>query len=238
MQSRISQIDIEDLRQMVGSCCSMRSLLRRLGYKSNGDNNGTVQRYLAEHHIDYSHFTGLADSKKVRTPENTFIYDGDATQAVVRRMYLRGEYTPYICAVCGMQPEWNGRPLNLRLDHIDGDNHNHQLHNLRWICPNCDSQLPTFAGRNISIKRSPKPHLCEICGEAISRNAKFCVSCARQQRVSKSNRKPDKLALCDTLRAHQGNMTAVGRQYGVSDNAVRKWCRTYGLSTKRIDWMV
>lgn len=236
MLSRISQIDIVELRQVVASCCSMRELLRRIGYKSNGDNKQTVQRYLMEHNIDFSHFTGLATGRKMRTPENTFVRDGDATQAVVRRMYLRGQYAPYACAVCGLLPEWNGHALHLRLDHIDGDNHNHQLHNLRWICPNCDSQLPTFAGRNSAGHRSVKRNLCSTCGAPISRGATLCASCYRGLRSAKASRKPSVEELQAALYRHQGNMCAVGRQYDVSDNAVRKWCQRYGLSTRREDW--
>ncbi|NDB82938.1 MAG: HNH endonuclease, partial [Alphaproteobacteria bacterium] len=36
----------------------------------------------------------------------------------------------------------------LQLDHIDGDPYNHQLENLRFLCPNCHSQTETFSGRN------------------------------------------------------------------------------------------
>jgi len=41
-----------------------------------------------------------------------------------------------------------GRPLVLVLDHIDGDSTNNRRENLRLICPNCDSQLPTYKNRN------------------------------------------------------------------------------------------
>ena len=235
MPSRISQIEIIELREIVAACCSMRELLRKLGYKSSGDNKQTVQKYLIEHNIDYSHFTGLSVGRKLRTPENTFVSNSDATQAVVRRMYLRGKYTPYVCAICGLLPEWNGRSLNLRLDHIDGDNHNHQLHNLRWICPHCDSQLPTFAGRNVTSKRISQQHVCASCGAAIGRNATLCVVCARSQRRLCSKR-PEQQDLCNALTEHRGNMCAVGRQYGVSDNTIRKWCNLYGLSINRSDW--
>lgn len=53
-----------------------------------------------------------------------------------------------VCAICGMIPEWNGKPLTFILDHIDGDATNNRRENLRCICPNCDSQLDTFKSRN------------------------------------------------------------------------------------------
>lgn len=52
------------------------------------------------------------------------------------------------CAVCGLPNQWNDRPLNFVLDHRDGDSANNRRENLRLICPNCDSQLPTFKSRN------------------------------------------------------------------------------------------
>jgi hypothetical protein len=41
-----------------------------------------------------------------------------------------------------------GQELVLIVDHIDGDSTNNQRDNLRLLCPNCDSQLPTFKARN------------------------------------------------------------------------------------------
>lgn len=52
------------------------------------------------------------------------------------------------CDICGIVDEWNGARLAFVLDHVDGDPANNARANLRLICPNCDSQLPTFKGRN------------------------------------------------------------------------------------------
>ena len=52
------------------------------------------------------------------------------------------------CAVCGGARTWLGLPLALVLDHIDGDPTNNRRENLRLVCPNCDSQLPTLKSRN------------------------------------------------------------------------------------------
>ncbi|WP_101951820.1 HNH endonuclease [Mycobacterium sp. 3519A] len=52
------------------------------------------------------------------------------------------------CAICGAASTWQGLPLALVLDHIDGDPTNNCRENLRLVCPNCDSQLPTYKSRN------------------------------------------------------------------------------------------
>ena len=52
------------------------------------------------------------------------------------------------CALCTLERQWNGAPLTLIVDHIDGDASNNSRGNLRLVCPNCDSQLPTFKARN------------------------------------------------------------------------------------------
>ncbi|MEN4446929.1 HNH endonuclease [Mycobacterium sp. SM3041] len=52
------------------------------------------------------------------------------------------------CAICGGDTTWQDQSLVLVLDHIDGDPTNNRRENLRLVCPNCDSQLPTYKSRN------------------------------------------------------------------------------------------
>ena len=59
-----------------------------------------------------------------------------------------------VCAICGMKPEWNNKPLVFILDHIDGHASNNKRDNLRCICPNCDSQLDTYKSKNKCGERS------------------------------------------------------------------------------------
>ena len=54
----------------------------------------------------------------------------------------------YNCACCGIGPEWQGKPMPLILDHINGINNDNRLDNLRFVCSNCDSQLPTYKSKN------------------------------------------------------------------------------------------
>lgn len=47
---------------------------------------------------------------------------------------------PYECNVCGLT-EWQNQPLRLELDSLDGIYSNLNLNNLRFLCPNCFSQV-------------------------------------------------------------------------------------------------
>lgn len=51
------------------------------------------------------------------------------------------------CEICGIS-SWMDKPIQLQLDHIDGNPHNHKLENLRLLCPNCHSQTKTYCGKN------------------------------------------------------------------------------------------
>lgn len=52
------------------------------------------------------------------------------------------------CAICSMEPVWNGESITFDVDHIDGDSSNYSPDNLRAICPNCHRQTETFGGKN------------------------------------------------------------------------------------------
>lgn len=82
----------------------------------------------------------------------------------------------------------------------------------------------------IRERRQKKVWTCEICGDEISKGSKLCLECYRM-----SERKvcrPDKETLEKILKNNKSGFSGVAKQFGVSDNAVRKWCKSYGLPTK------
>ena len=59
------------------------------------------------------------------------------------------------CRSCGIT-EWNGSPISLWCDHIDGDASNNHPDNFQMICPNCDSQQTTFGAKNTGKGRKAR----------------------------------------------------------------------------------
>jgi hypothetical protein len=62
------------------------------------------------------------------------------------RKYL-AEARGYKCEVCSVS-DWQGKPITLHVDHINGDPSNDHPDNLRLICPNCHSQTEFLGGAN------------------------------------------------------------------------------------------
>lgn len=86
------------------------------------------------------------------------VIDGDPS--IMRANYVPSLFKEDIlkeqdnkCAICGMPPEWNNKPIVFILDHIDGHASNNRRDNLRLICPNCDSQLDTYKSKNKNSDR-------------------------------------------------------------------------------------
>jgi 5-methylcytosine-specific restriction endonuclease McrA len=98
-------------------------------------------------------YCGNACQASVRRDITTkrWLESGEAWVGTRRGHYIRhylAEAQSGCCAICGGASTWLDLPLALVLDHIDGNPTNNWRENLRLICPNCDSQLVTYKGRN------------------------------------------------------------------------------------------
>lgn len=63
---------------------------------------------------------------------------------VKKRIIEAGLLDHTTCAECGQKDIWNGKTLVMHLDHTNGVNNDHRLENLRFLCPNCHTQTPTY----------------------------------------------------------------------------------------------
>lgn len=75
------------------------------------------------------------------------ILNGTGKGSYACKKYILQEQN-HRCDICEMSNIWNNQEIIFILDHIDGNSENNNRKNLRLICPNCDSQLPTYKAKN------------------------------------------------------------------------------------------
>jgi hypothetical protein len=135
---------------------SIAQVLKLLGMSPTGGNYVTLHAHFARLGLDTSHFTGQGHLKGKHhswTPERPFaeilVRNSNYTcTSDLKKRLIRAGLLVNHCYECGSPPVWQGKPLVLILDHKNGDRSDHRLVNLRLLCPNCNSQQPTFAGKN------------------------------------------------------------------------------------------
>lgn len=226
-KSLISQYTDEEFIQIWNMSSSIKNFSENLGYKTyTGDAGRRIRKRVDKLNLSDEHFEIKRPIK--RTKENIFCENSTASQKTLREWYKKGQYTEYKCSICGQEPFWNGQELSLTLDHINGDNHNNKLENLRWVCPNCDRQLDTFGSKN-QTHLPKKRFYCVDCGKEISNGSVRCEVCARKE-LSKQiiENQIDRDTLKEKIRNQ--SFESIAREYSkTSGNAIKKWCDYYNL---------
>ena len=217
----------EEFEKIAKESKTIPDFLKNLGYKSDSTKTRDVlMRKVNEYNLDISHLKQRPESIK-RSEENIFIENSTASQHTLRNWYKKGNYTPYICSICGQEPLWQGKELTLILDHINGSNHDDRLENLRWVCPNCNQQLETTGFKKMRTVEKEKNY-CVDCGKEIAEGSIRCIPCAgKNKRVPLEEMVVTREELKNLIRTT--SFTQIGNKFGVSDNAVRKWCDKYNL---------
>jgi hypothetical protein len=229
-----------ELREVVAGSRCYAEVLRKLGRRPAGGNHGTIKKYVARWGISTEHFDQDAIRREAlsRPPipladvlvEHSTYHRGHLKRRLLAEGVKRAE-----CELCGQGASWRGRPLALILDHINGVPDDNRLENLRIVCPNCAATFDTHCGR----KNRPLLN-CLRCGAGFAPQTsaqRYCsAECGRRWDRNgvprPGGRKVRERPPYDELVAEIAatSWSAVGRKYGVSDNAIRKWVRAYELA--------
>jgi 5-methylcytosine-specific restriction endonuclease McrA len=150
----------EVLAEAVAASASIAGVLRYLRLPWAGGTHAHISRRIRAFGLDTWHFTGQAHNKGEQAfnrrhwSERLVVYPADAARvkpAQLRRALVESG-VPYSCRECGLQGIWQDKKLILHVDHIDGNRYDCRPENLRFLCPNCHSQTPTWAGSNRGIR--------------------------------------------------------------------------------------
>jgi 5-methylcytosine-specific restriction endonuclease McrA len=153
----------EKIQEAVAGAKSYHAVSAALGSRRNinRDEAKDLEQYCNHLGIDCSHIQwkskkngGRARIDQNLLPEDViaeFFSDSPekkVSRATLLRLIRDHNLLPKQCSECGISAKWNGIPLTLHVDHINGVNTDNRLENLRYLCPNCHTQTDTYAGRN------------------------------------------------------------------------------------------
>lgn len=152
------------LEQHAEKVKSFSALLRSLGLRDVGGNFRHIQRRCRYFNVDTSHFTGQGWSRGATAADNEIVAQiakklslsseeifaensrANLSNPRYRQMAIE-QGVSYVCEKCNNDGVWMQRKLTLHLDHRNGISNDNRICNLRFLCPNCHQQTPTWGHR-------------------------------------------------------------------------------------------
>jgi hypothetical protein len=224
-RSVIWKITVEELTSLINKSSTISQVLSYFGLKNKGGNSRTLKARCLVDHIDLSKFADNINKGNLRPAiplEKILIAQSNYNRGQLKQRLIKDGKLQNICSECGLKPEWCGKKLIMILDHINGVSNDNRITNLRLLCPNCNSQSNTFAGRNTKIR---KPIYYCNCGKRKTKSALKCNKCYSKSR-------PTKCPVKNILKKLLWKMpsTIIAQKYKVSDKTIAKWAKKYGLA--------
>lgn len=215
----------------------------------------TLDKYLKEFGIDYKgnpNRKGIPHLEGRTLVEEYLNGNRNTTASNLRNKLIESGIKAERCECCG-RTEWMGEKIPLELHHKNMNHNDNRLENLQILCSNCHSLAHEYCntkGKPESVvnaalleacmskvtdtpkneNRSKKEKIkryCKHCGKELTYNQKnYCSQFCAHSHISKT---PTKEQLIDKLNEFRWNKTKTGKYFSVSDSAINKWIKKYGI---------
>lgn len=147
----------ENIEEAIRNTDSMAAAAAHIGVHKN-----TFRKYAERYGVysptskkDSAQRGGLVSGGWNKIPLNEILdglWPSYSTSHLSKRL-RKDSILEYVCQSCGNIGEWENKPLTLELDHVNGDRTDHKIENLRFLCPNCHTQTPTYKSKNIKQRK-------------------------------------------------------------------------------------
>lgn len=144
-------IDDEFLLEIAMNTSSLAEAIKIAIQKNESLSEKEIKEKFKELDLDTSHWNKRGPNKVKRGTslreicvENSWY----TSKTKLKERLVKEKILDNKCSECGVGPWWNYKPLVLQMDHINGNNRDHRIENLRILCGNCHSQTITYAGSN------------------------------------------------------------------------------------------
>jgi len=146
-----------ELKLVVTQSTSFVDVCRKLNVSTNGRPYRRIRNKIKNLNLDTTHFTPYKNASKLKAfPLEDLLFENKYFPAHrIKKKLIAAGIKEDICEIkgCGVGAFWNGKPITLELDHINGINDDNRIENLRIICPNCHSQTETYRSKKL---KTPK----------------------------------------------------------------------------------
>lgn len=224
---------VELIQDILNSSSCIIEVLQKLGFKSYVHWK-KLSKFIQENNICLDKFKkNPRPNAKRKSKEELFVKrEKSSTKGcnkTIKQKFLNLG-NEYRCKACNVTDAYNGKPLVLQLDHINGNNKDNRIENLRLLCPNCHSQTETYARRKV---RRIQKH-CK-CGKPIRDVSEKCSSCYHREAPTvepfthhpKINW-PSNEELSEML--WKLPTSTIAEHLGVTDGAILLYCKAKNIS--------
>ena len=231
--------------ELITSSFSLREVCLKAGIVATTGNYATLKRIIKDEEIDTSHFKRQNGGSRNSHCAEFYLHKGSTISSYkLKNKLLKAGIKEHRCECCN-NTEWMGKPIKLELHHLNGDNTDNSLENLQLLCPNCHSYTDNFGGKNQKLNIKPaaiktkkiKTYIdiqylqellneyedVNIVSEKIGKSVRTINKYIQKYNLTKKEKtlSYDSSEMLNLMKKHK-NYTKVGRELGISDNAVKK----------------